>query len=91
MVKEIREEYFRKHSLNFSTENTCDLLQVFQCMIMATDLLGSSIYETRETWVGLDELHQANIHAKDFTQRPKIPLSCTSNRIPKSNGFVGHT
>ena len=29
-------------------------------MIKAADLLGSSIYEIRETWAGPDELHQVN-------------------------------
>ena len=29
-------------------------------MIMATNLLGSSIYEIKETWMGLDELCQVN-------------------------------
>ena len=49
LVKETREEYFRKHSPNFSAENSHDLSGVFQCMIAATDLLDSSIYKIRET------------------------------------------
>ena len=60
LVKETRQECFRKHSPNFSAENTHDLLEVFWHMFVAAYLLGSSIYEIRETWVGLDELHQVN-------------------------------
>ena len=61
LVRETSEEYFRKHSPNFNAENTCDLSEVFWCMIVATELFGSSIYEIRETWAGLDELHQVTM------------------------------
>ena len=34
--------------------------QVFWHMIIATELLGSSIYKIKEIWTGLDKLQQAN-------------------------------
>ena len=48
LVREMREEYFKRHCLNISTENTHDLSEVFWQMIVATELLGSSIYEIKE-------------------------------------------
>ena len=39
LVRETREEYFRRHSLNSSAKNTRDLLEVFWHMIMAVELL----------------------------------------------------
>ena len=39
LVREKREEYFRRHSPNFSTKNTCDLSEFFWHMIEATELL----------------------------------------------------
>ena len=56
LVRETREEYFRKHSPNFKTKNALDLSEVFQHMIVAVDLFSSSIYEIKETWAGPDEL-----------------------------------
>ena len=60
LARETREEYFRKHSLNFNAQNTRDLSEVFWHMIVVAKLFGSSIYKIRETWMGPDELCQAN-------------------------------
>ena len=49
LVREMREEYFKRHCSNISTENTHDLSEVFWHMIITTELLGSSIYEIKET------------------------------------------
>ena len=60
LVREMREEYFKRHCPNFTTENTLDLSEVFQHMIITAKLLGSSIYEIKKTWTGLDKLWQVN-------------------------------
>ena len=60
LVRETREEYFRRHSPNFTTENTCDLSDIFQCMAETAKLLGLAIYEIKEVWKGPDKLWQAN-------------------------------
>ena len=60
LVRETREEYFKRHSPNFTMEGTHDLSEVFRHMAKSTKLLGSVIYEIKEVWKGLDELHQAN-------------------------------
>ena len=60
LVREMREEYFRRHCPNFNTENIHDLSDVFQHMAETTQLLGSTIYEIKEVWPGPDELQQAN-------------------------------
>ena len=44
LVRKTREEYFRSHCPNFNNENSCDLMDVFQCMTEVADLLGSEIY-----------------------------------------------
>ena len=72
LVRETREEYFKKHNQNFSVKNTHDLLKVFQHMIEATDLLSSSIYKIKETWVGLDELCQANYALRTLPKDLKL-------------------
>ena len=64
LVKEAREEYFSKHSYNFTTEGTCNLLEIFRQMAKSAKLLGTSIYEIQALWTGLDELWQANYALK---------------------------
>ena len=45
LVKEARKEFFSKHSYNFITEGTCNLLEIFRQMATSAELLGTSIYE----------------------------------------------
>ena len=51
-MKEARREYFKKHSYNFTVEDTCNLSEVFSQMAKSTELLGSAIYEIQEVWMG---------------------------------------
>ena len=41
--KEAREEYFKRHSLNFNDKNTHNFTGIFRCMIETTGLLDSGI------------------------------------------------
>ena len=56
LVKEVRKEYFKRLSYNFTVEGIHDLSEVFRHMAKSTKLLGSAIYEIQEVWKGPDEL-----------------------------------
>ena len=89
LVKETKEQYFMKHSPNFSAENTHDLLEVFWCMIMAAELFGSSIYKIRETWEGLNELHQAKYALRTLPKGLKFLWAVPPLESPKVMGLMG--
>ena len=59
-MKEARKEYFSKHSYNFTTEGTHNLLDIFKWMDDSAELLGTSIHKIQAVWTRLDELRQAN-------------------------------
>ena len=84
-----REEYFKRHCPNFSTENTHDLSEVFWCMIVATELLGSSIYKIKETWTGLDELQEVNYALRILPKGLKFPRVVSPLESPKVMGLMG--
>ena len=88
LVRETRED-FRKHSPNFSMENTSDLFEVFRHMIMAAELLDSSIYEIKETWVGLDELWQGNYTVRTLPKGLKFLRAVPPSDSPKVMGLTG--
>ena len=83
LVREMREEYFKRHCLNFSTENTHDLLEVFWCMIVAAELLGSSIYEIKETWTEPDEFQQAHYALRTLPKGLKFLRAISPMEAPK--------
>ena len=88
LVGETREEYFRKHSPNFDAKNTCDLSEVFWHMIMVAKLFGSSIYEIRDTWMGPDELHQANYALRALPKGLKFLQAVPPFKSPKMMGLT---
>ena len=53
-------EYYQENHLHFNSENSCNLIDIFQNMIESASLLGSEIYEIQETWTGRHELEYAN-------------------------------
>ena len=84
-----QEEYFKRHTPNFTIENTHDLSDIFQCMAKTTKLLGSAIYEIKEVWKGPDEMQQANYTLRILLKGLKFlrvvpPLEC-----PKVMGLLG--
>ena len=89
LVRETREEYFRKHSPNFSAKNTHDLSEVFWHMIVAAELLGSSIYEIKETWVGPDKLQQANYALRTLPKGLKFLRAVPPSESQKVMGLIG--
>ena len=67
LVKEARKEFFLKHSYNIIMEGTCNLSEIFRQMAESAKLLGTSIYKIQPSWMGPDELRQANYDSKVLT------------------------
>ena len=88
-MRETREECFKRHCTNFSTENTCDLSEVFWQMIMAAEQLSSSIYEIKEVWAGPDELQQANYPLRTLPKGLKFLRAVSPSESPKVMGLMG--
>ena len=89
LVRETREEYFKRHSPNFTMEGTCDLSEVFRCMAQSAKLLGSAIYEIKEVWKGPDELQQANYTLSALPKGLKFLRAVPPLESPKVMGLVG--
>ena len=52
-------------------------------MIVAADLLGSSIYEIQETWMGPHELQQANYALRTLSKGLKFLRAVPPSESPK--------
>ena len=89
LVWEAKEEYFKRHSSNFTMENTCDLSDIFWCMAQTTELLGLAIYEIKEVWVGLDKLQQANYVLRTLLKGLKLLRVVPPSESPKVMGLMG--
>ena len=89
LVKEARKEFFLKHSYNFITEGTCDLSQVFMQLTTSTKLLGTSIYEIQVSWMGPDELRQANYALRSLPKGLKFLCALPPSESPKVMGLEG--
>ena len=89
LVKEARKEFFLKHSYNFIMEGTHDLLEIFRQMTTSTKLLGTSIYEIQVSWMGPDELRQANYTLRSLPKGLKFLHVVPPSESPKVMGLVG--
>ena len=89
LVKEAREEYFSKHSYNFTMEGTQDLSEIFRQMAKSAELLGTSIYEIQVLWTGPDELRQANYALRSLPKGLKLLHAVPPSESPKVMGLVG--
>ena len=89
LVKEARKEFFSKHSSNFVTDGTQDLSEVFKQMAMSTKLLGTSIYEIQASWMGPEELKQANYALRSLPKGLKFLHAVPPSKSPKVMGLVG--
>ena len=78
-----------KHSYNFITEGTCNLWEIFRQMVTSAKLLGTSIYEIQASWMGLDELKQANYALRSLPKGFKFPHVVPPSESPKVMGLVG--
>ena len=92
LVKEAREEYFSKHSYNFTTEGAHDLSEIFRQMAKSVKVLGTSIYEIQALWTGLDELRQANYALRSLPKGLKFLCVIPPYESPKVIELMGlHT
>ena len=66
MVRKAREQHYKNHHLDFDSETSCNLAEVFQHMIETAGLLGSAIYEIQEAWRGQKELQHVNYLLRTF-------------------------
>ena len=89
LVKEARKEFCLKHSYNFITEGTCNLLEIFRQMATSTALLGTSIYEIQVSWTGPDEIRQANYVLRSLHKGLKFLHVVSPSESPKVMGLVG--
>ena len=89
LVKEARKEYFSKHSYNFTTESTHNLLEVFRQMAKSAKLLGTTIHEIQALWTGQDELRQANYFPRSLPKGLKFLHVVPPSESPKFMGLVG--
>ena len=88
LVRETREEYFNRHSPNFSMENTHDLLDIFWHIAQTTKLHGLAIYEIKEVWKGLDKLWQANYTLRTLQKGLKFLRVVPPLEFPKVMGLM---
>ena len=88
-MKEARKEYFSKHSYNFTTKGTCNLLEVFKQMAKSAKLLGTSIHKIQVVWMGPDELRQANHPLRSLPKGLKFLHAVPPSESPKVMGLVG--
>ena len=89
MVKEARKEFFLKHSYNFITEGTCNHSEIFCQMATSTELVGTSIYKIQASWMGPDELRQANYALRSLPKGLKFLHAVPPSESPKVMGLVG--
>ena len=89
LVKEARKEFFLKHSYNFIMEGTCNLSKIFRQMAISTKLLGTSIIEIQASWMGPDELNQANYALRSLPRGLKFLCAGPPSESPKVMGLVG--
>ena len=89
MVKEVRREFFLKHSYNFTTGGTCDISRTFRQLAASTDLLGTSIYEIQLSWTGPKELKQANYALQSLPKGLKFLWVVLPSESPKVMGLMG--
>ena len=88
-MKEVRKEYFKRHSYNFTVEGTCDLSEVFRQMAESANLLGTAIHEIQVVWTGPDELWQANCALRSLPKGLKFLLVVPPPESPKVMRLVG--
>ena len=89
LVKEVRKKFFSKHSYNFITDGTCNLSEIFKQMATSTKLLGTSIYEIQASWMGPEELKQANYALRSLPKGLKFLCVVPPSKSPKVMGLVG--
>ena len=89
LVKEARREFFSKHSYNFIMEGTHGLSEIFKQMATSAKLLCTSIHEIQVSWMGPEELKQANYALRSLPKGLKCFCVVPPSESPKVMGLVG--
>ena len=85
LVQKAREDYYQENHLHFNSENSCNLMDVFQNMNESTGLPGSKIYKIQETWTGWCKLEYTNYTLKNLLKGLKF-----FHPVPPSESLKGH-
>ena len=88
LVKEAREAFFSKHSYNFIDDGTRDLSEIFQQMATNAKLLGTSIHKIQASWMGPEELKQANYALRALPKGLKFLHAVPPSESPKVMGLM---
>ena len=88
MVREAREEFFSKHSYDFTKDGTHNLSTTFKQLAASTNLLGTSIYELQSSWTGPEELKQANYALWSLPKGLKFLHMIPPTESPKVMGLM---
>ena len=70
-------------------EGNCNLSEIFKQMATSTKLLGTSIYKIQGSWMGADELKQANYALRSLPKGLKFLHVVPPSESPKVMGLVG--
>ena len=70
-------------------QGTCDLSEIFKQMAASADLLGTSIYKIQVSWMGPDELKQANYALRSLPKGLKFLHVVPSSESPKVMELMG--
>ena len=89
LVKEAREAFFLKHSYNFIDDGNCNLSEIFWQMATNAKLLGTSIHKIQASWMGLEELKQANYALRPLPKGLKFLCAVPPSESPKVMGLMG--
>ena len=89
IVMEARLLFFSKHSYNFPDGSSHDLSGVFKKLPASTGLLGTTIYGIQSSWIGPEELKQANHTLQSLPKGLKFLRMVPTLESPKVMGLVG--
>ena len=89
LVKEAREAFFSKHSYNFIDDGTHNLSKIFWQMATNVELLGTLIHKFHTSWMGPEELKQANYALRALPKGLKFLCAVPPSESPKVMGLMG--
>ena len=69
-------------------QGTCNLSEIFKQMAISADLLDTSIYKIQASWMGPDELKQANYALWSLPKGLKFLCVVPPSESPKVMGLV---
>ena len=89
LVQKAMEDYFKAHHPHFNHETLQDLSNLFQDMIMSTDLLNSEIFKIQEKWTRQEDLQATNDPSKALPKGLQFFQTISLMELPKVMGLEG--